>query len=240
MMTNQAYYQELIAACEQPGCPICRMEQTTVEKALKSLLFELTNDVRLRERLRTSFGFCREHARILFAHGKQDALGVSIIYHDVITNILRNLPNPSQSESRGGKIKGMIQRLPRGLGEGVSAAIRALTPQQRCLLCYHEEETCQAAIKVLTKLLKDEQFQRVFEKSEGLCLPHLRMAFEVVPDAQSFAILLAISRKQMEALDAELAEFIRKNDYRFRDEGFGREGDAWKRALHKISHTPLK
>jgi hypothetical protein len=66
---------------------------------------------------------------------------------------------------------------------------------------------------------------------------HLRLALEAVSDGDAYAVLLAISRKQLEALNAELAEFIRKNDYRFRDEGFGNEGDAWKRALSKISGT---
>ncbi|OGO42349.1 MAG: hypothetical protein A2W36_01815 [Chloroflexi bacterium RBG_16_58_14] len=236
-MTNRAYYEDLIEACGQDGCPICRMEQTTVEKALKGLLFELTNDIQLREHLRTSFGFCREHARILFEHGKGDALGVSIIYNDVITNILRSLPDPAQAGSAGGGLPGLLQRSRHGLGEQVAAAVKALTPQQRCMLCQQEEETRQAAIKALAESLGDEPFRRALEASEGLCLLHLRLALEAVPDAVSCAALLAISRKQLETLNAELAEFIRKNDYRFHDEGFGHEGDAWKRALNKISGT---
>ena len=239
-MTNRAYFEDLIVACGQEGCPVCRMEQTTVEKALRGLFFELTNDIKLREHLRTSFGFCTEHARLTFEHGKQDALGVSIIYHDVITNILRNLPDPAQAGSSGGRLPGLLGRLPRGLGEQVSAVVGALTPQRRCMLCRHEEETRQAAVKVLTESLGDEQFRRALEGSEGLCLAHLRLALEAVPDTESYAALLAISRAQMEALNAELAEFIRKNDYRFRDEGFGGEGDAWKRALNKISGTLSK
>jgi hypothetical protein len=35
----------------------------------------------------------------------------------------------------------------------------------------------------------------------------------------------------METLRAELGEFIRKNDYRFINEGFGAERDAWRRAV---------
>ena len=33
----------------------------------------------------------------------------------------------------------------------------------------------------------------------------------------------------------ELDEFIRKNDYRFMSEGFGSEGDAWIRAIERLS-----
>jgi hypothetical protein len=239
-MVNQAYYEALVEACGQTGCPICGMEQNTVEKALRALFFELTNDIKLREQLRTSFGFCSRHAQVLFEHGKGDALGVSIIYHDVIKHILRSLPDPEQNGSSGGRWSGLLRRAPGGLGEQITRAIKALTPQQGCLLCKHEAETRQAAVKVLAESLRDETFQRGLEKSEGLCLAHLQLALESVPDTESYATLLRISRKQMEALNAELAEFIRKNDYRFRDEGFGSEGDAWKRALYKISGVLFK
>jgi hypothetical protein len=238
-MVNQAYLQELIEACGQPGCPVCRLEQNTVEKALKALFFELTNDIQLREELRGSFGFCAQHARLTFEHGKGDALGVSIIYHDVITNILRSLPEPAQAGPSGGRLMGVLGGRPRRLTEQVSAAVRALTPHRRCLLCQNEDEARQAAVKVLAESLGDEAVQRALEKSEGLCLMHLRLVLEAIPDAESYTALLAISRVQLEALDAELAEFIRKNDYRFRDEGFGSEGDAWKRAVHKISSKQL-
>ncbi len=36
-------------------------------------------------------------------------------------------------------------------------------------------------------------------------------------------------------LVTELDESIRKNDYRFVSEGFGAEGDAWIRALERLS-----
>jgi len=35
-------------------------------------------------------------------------------------------------------------------------------------------------------------------------------------------------------LHAELAELIRKNDYRFMKEGLGKEGDSWLRALAMV------
>jgi hypothetical protein len=39
----------------------------------------------------------------------------------------------------------------------------------------------------------------------------------------------------MESLRIELAEFIRKSDYRFRDEVYGKEGDSYKRAAEMIN-----
>jgi hypothetical protein len=45
--------------------------------------------------------------------------------------------------------------------------------------------------------------------------------------------LLSLTRQKLTDLTGELAEFIRKNDYRFSPEGYGREGDSWKRAVAK-------
>jgi hypothetical protein len=47
---------------------------------------------------------------------------------------------------------------------------------------------------------------------------------------------------QLEALGAELAEFIRKNDYRFKDESMGIEGDSYLRTAAMLvgRHAPGK
>ena len=71
--------------------------------------------------------------------------------------------------------------------------------------------------------------------SEGLCLPHLRSALEQVREIGACEQLLSIHRARLETLESELAEFIRKNDYRFKAEGFGKEGDAWLRAVGLIA-----
>jgi hypothetical protein len=43
-----------------------------------------------------------------------------------------------------------------------------------------------------------------------------------------------IQREKLEGLRTELAEFIRKSDYRMIQEGFGTEGDAWLRAVGMV------
>ena len=84
---------DLIEACQQRGCPICRLEQRAVERYLDSLFYESVNDPKLRERLRDSLGFCREHAWLAIDKRLGNALGFAIIYRDVINNVLRKLGN---------------------------------------------------------------------------------------------------------------------------------------------------
>jgi hypothetical protein len=52
-----------------------------------------------------------------------------------------------------------------------------------------------------------------------------------VRNDRTLAQLVDLQRRTMGELRDELAEFIRKNDYRFRHEGFGKEGDSWLRAI---------
>jgi len=79
--------------------------------------------------------------------------------------------------------------------------------------------------------LNDPVFAEAFKASAGLCLPHLRQGLEEVRDPLALEILLTASRDKLASLYLELAEIIRKNDYRYRGEAFGPEGDAWKRAV---------
>jgi hypothetical protein len=55
-----------------------------------------------------------------------------------------------------------------------------------------------------------------------------------VRDPSDVERLRAIHYDKLESLKAELDEFIRKNDYQFAGEGFGKEGDAWLRAIGMV------
>ena len=52
----------LIEACRQPGCPVCRVEEHSVERYLDNQFYENVNNPDFRNTLRLSIGFCREHA----------------------------------------------------------------------------------------------------------------------------------------------------------------------------------
>ena len=47
--------------------------------------------------------------------------------------------------------------------------------------------------------------------------------------------LLSLESEKLNKLRTELNEIIRKNDYRFRNEEWGAERDAWLRALNRLT-----
>ena len=83
-MTTTATYDLFLEACHLDGCPICRVEHDTDLRYLDRLFYGLVNDYNTRVGLRASLGFCTEHARMAVdeIHGK--ALGVTIIYDDLL------------------------------------------------------------------------------------------------------------------------------------------------------------
>ena len=90
---------KLLEACREPGCPICRLEQQGVERYLDNQFYENVNNPAWRDHLRASHGFCHEHSWLGVNKRLGDALGFSIIYHDIVNNLLRSLKDDARSTS---------------------------------------------------------------------------------------------------------------------------------------------
>jgi len=227
---------DLIQACRQPGCPVCRLEQRAVERYLDGLFYESVNDIQLRERLRASLGFCHEHAWLAVDKKLGNVLGFAIIYNDVINNVLRQLESDNQPPITQ-RWTNLLKQVPEQVGTLIKKALYAFTPQKHCVVCQQKDKIQHLIISTLMEDLKETETIQALQASEGLCLPHLKNLFEIVRDPALFNLLLSLHREKLESLRAELAEFIRKNDYRFKDEGFGAEGDSWRRAIGKVNGT---
>jgi uncharacterized protein DUF6062 len=225
----------LLEACRAGGCPVCRLEQKSVERYLDHQFYENVNAPAWRDRLRASHGFCHEHAWLGVNGRLGDALGYSIIYRDIVNSILtqlsdRNGPAPSVSRRTS-----LLRQMPEAVQKLIEKMLPALTPRKRCPVCEHRDETTRSTLAVLVEELETPEMSNALQGSEGLCLPHLRLALERVRDLSACEKLLAIHREKLESLRAELEEFIRKNDYQAIKEGLGREGDAWLRAIGMIT-----
>jgi hypothetical protein len=228
-MNNPIYY-ELLEVFPQPGCSLCRLVQSAVERSLSHLFYESVTDLEVRHRLRRSLGFCKRHAWLLVDVRIGDTLGMAMIYHDLVGSLLKHLPQNPASSAQKHPVH-LWRRLPTSLKTRLEQALEALSPHHPCPACEQEESSRRVAVSVLASMLNDPAFAEAFKSSAGLCLPHLRQVLEEIRDPRFLEILLTTSRAKLSALHLELAEIIRKNDYRYRDEAFGPEGDAWKRAV---------
>ena len=219
----------LIEACRQPGCPVCRVEEHSVERYLDNQFYENVNNPDFRNTLRLSIGFCREHAWLAANERLGDALGFALIYHDVIESTLERLDKGVPPPTR--RWAGLLKRVPEQVSALVYKTVYALTPQKRCPVCQKRDEMVAIMISSLVEDLEKPEMDVAMRASDGLCLPHLRLCLKAVKDSATCEKLITIHREKLEALHGELAELIRKNDYRFAKEGLGKEGDSWLRAL---------
>ena len=205
-----------------------------MERYLDSQFYENVNSTSWRNHLRASHGFCHEHAWLAVNKRLGDALGFTIIYHDIVKNLLPSLGDDGRPTraTRGGR--SVLGQAAGSLQKRVEALLASLTPRKRCPACEFREEITGNLITALLEELPDPTMREPLRASEGLCIPHLKLTLGHVRDHSVYEDLLTIHRVKLEQLKEELAEFIRKSDYQVIQEGFGREGDAWLRAIGMI------
>ena len=195
-----------------------------------ALFYEQVTDVGVRRKLRQARGLCNWHSWRI-SQTPMAALGVAIIAQDLL-------------EEEGARLA-ELQRQPfwRRIGKHGQAHLsrRVLLTyllrwrrRNSCPACHAVQAHEQHALKTLLNSLDDEVVARHFEASFGVCVPHFVRAAEDSPSHPGLVTLIEVQRGKLAHLVAELEEFCRKHDYRFRDETWGTESDAWQRAIEVL------
>jgi hypothetical protein len=188
---------EVREALDRAGCPVCRLAVRSVGRWLTSVAYDQVNDIELRTELRAARGFCNAHSH-QWLREVRSVLGTAIVYQDLLTAALRELA--ADNVQRGPLMRALL---------GSQTADVADCPACRAQM--------QAEERYLAALLATAAADpTAVERSEGLCLRHARSAQRRAgPGAER---VVQLTRAAIEHLLAELAEVIRKEDYRFRHE----------------------
>lgn len=221
-LEREVGYHDLVADLRKTGCPACHGANRVVWRYLDSLLWEFVNDSGTRAHLRASRGFCREHSMTLLAVASKEAagLGVAILYDDLLARVEQDLVQAAKPPRRGRR--------------GTQA------PRASCRACTSAHERAANYLRVLAHAGEDSvPWEGIRRPGRGLCLPHAIQGVELATDdAQRQRIVEAFAVGAHE-LRGELAEFIRKHDYRYHAEGFGEaELSAPKRAVLRLIGEP--
>ena len=232
-MQKKAYIDELKEAFGQKGCAFCRLLDESADKFVDAVLWEMVNDPKTRLELRHTRGYCPEHSQMLIRPGA--ALGTAILMKDVVNTLQKEVQNSRLwgDESSLRSLRGAIG------GKRPSAKtaelLQKLEPQATCPACVNVADLKKHLIKSFTQNLN--QLAEPYQQSDGLCLSHFKELLAETGNVDTAQTLLQAQMHIWERLDAELAEFIRKNDYRFQHEGFGTEKDSWMRGVEAIAGT---
>ncbi len=208
---------------EKEGCPICHYGRLAGRKYLDGVMYESVNDFGLRERLVKNMGFCAFHSQemLTFPGAK---LGAAIIEQAMLKEALRRVHGTAAARNS------LFSR-------GNNTPATSVPDRNSCPACQHEQAAERRAIEELIAHWDDE-WEALLEKSGGLCFNHLMQALRRAPKARGRTLKTMHERLWQDTI-AQLDEFIRKQDYRFRDEAISEEeGIASRRTIAILTGEP--
>lgn len=227
---NQSQLQplqiELREAMAGWGCPLCKLARQAERTFIESLNYERVLDLKTRDDLKASRGLCERHTRD-WRRVQGAALGMAIVYRVTLLDLLRDT-----EEDLDGKRGFLGLHNPRRAPDEIADALESQVP---CPACEVGAGAVERFADVLLNDLKDPVVQHLLRDCGGLCLPHLRMTLRQKRARRSASTLIDVHREAWSALMKELEEFIRKNDYRFREEAMTSEEEtSWTRVLDVV------
>ena len=227
-------YTDLLDAINQPGCPVCRLERSAVDGYLDNLFQTNLKDLEVSQCLRESLGLCCEHSWQMLDSKFVDALTFSLIYHEILQSAIHGLQSVEKPPQSPRRIHSMLERIKHNPTGKIKTAVIPLTPQKHCPACEQRERTTRLALEILGVSLENEVMSNALASSDGLCLPHMRLALVHMQGATAYQILITISKEKLESMRRELVEIIRENENQSTKNGFKEMKSTWARIIGVI------
>ena len=225
--STSAARARLVAACGQPGCPVCRCVADASRRYLEALLHEQVTDVETRRRLRRAGGFCAGHGAML-QELPGAAFGAAIVHEDLLRLAIERF---ERLETRRAGARGWLA----GLGARRS---RPSAGTGTCPACADAAGAEARAVDAMLALADDAALRSAYEASDGLCVPHLALATEQGRGRADTAPLLAATLSKWRALRETLGGFLARHGRRNGDPLTADEARALRRALATLGGAP--
>ncbi len=124
--------------------------------------------------------------------------------------------------------KDLVDLLADNLGSGLEVS-------GKCPACVSGNAAEKEYLASFNKFIKEKEFMDRYDTSCGLCHAHLAAVLKIVKDERSAGIIKEKEAGKLKELSGQLAEYIRKKDYRNAHESPGGERDSWIRAVEKVA-----
>jgi Family of unknown function (DUF6062) len=208
------------------GCAICRTLRASERKGIHAFLYEGMMSPLVRGNFLDAGGFCLRH--FWMAKEIEDeawptgGIGMAILCDDLMRLVNAGLEKVAADGANSHR--GLFHRRPRTV---------AFRPGHDCMFCHDNAEKEQFLAEVLEELVDEPEFARPLAR-HGLCARHGQMALQFWKDGVKRQELFLNLKAHATQLAAELREFIRKHDYRYRDAAPGAEQDSVLRAIQQL------
>jgi len=196
----------LMHAFRQRICPICLILQNKTSDLLCKLQFEAVHKQQVKAAVLSGGGYCHYHFWYL-----------------------ERLASPVTNARLLEDLLGKIEKKYLEDDSGEAAASLSTVSCPVCCSCKEWEEKL---VISFAEQMRQPDFCVAYERSSGLCLPHLSALLKRVSGREERAFLVKSSRCQFDSLLQELRLVIGKADNK--DHSRGGESDAAYRAIVKI------
>ncbi len=199
------------------GCPICNLILDVEERSIENILYEMVNDPAVRNRIKSSLGFCPFHAHQVIDFVKRnpwlDGLGTSIIYLDMVETYLDMIEN-------GG-------------------AMSITDMWASCYLCEKAEEFERIYVETLSIRFEEDQklLENYASSSSLLCARHLESVYNRLNRVIGKKIL-QIQKEKLTKIAQLMKSYIEKQDYKARSPPTEEESVAWIIAIKALKGDP--
>lgn len=224
--TKHLLYHHIRETCQPgTGCPVCTLTMAAVGHYLTAIMYENVTDIPTRAEVLAAAGYCAVHSWLLY--DMREGLGVAIMYLDIVRQMANQCAQASRGE-RGGSRLGRAALFGRTGARPSSVAI--------CPACRERDHYERACMQALLDTIHDRDLQTRLLQAGGLCAHHMHLIDAVPGRAEDRRLLYGVQQQALSALSDDMAEFVRKHDYRFRHETITDEGSSWIRAIEAVTN----
>ncbi len=228
--------EALYHACEREGCPVCLVMLERMEREMDLWQYEVVSDMRNRQTLLHSKGFCARHTwQLALAPNLPTPFALAMVYRSLLPDVLAEVQHDLEQArvSRSTRRPNFLRRLWRRR-HGQTEVAEGIHFFPACPLCRRQADVERELIQELLTLLSSQDFLQQLPRTTGFCLLHLTQATHAAPSPEQRVRLLECQSACLRRNLAELDELVRKHDYRFLQEPRGEEMTAWRRAAELL------
>ena len=167
-------HSALLRDLAEPGCPACRRGAWSEDRYEFGFIYEHHGDRYTLAHLRASLGFCAAHTRRLLRRHEAQWV-MPLVYAEVVRAAREDL--------------------------GPRSTAPAVRP---CPMCESQGQVAGAFLRALVVALRDPHVAETYEKSDGLCLPHLCNALRDRDHTATVVLVRAFGTRLRQATDPGL------------------------------------
>ena len=224
---------------EDNECLLCVVQQKTDKMYSEAFLGGSVMSPETRVKV-NEHGFCSRHFHILYE--QKNRLGLALMTHTYMRETVRQLRDKEKKLPLNAKKKFFAAKNGDEFRQFEDFCRWIEDKHDDCMVCKKVDEAMERYTYTMLHLFKNsEEFRRKLGESRGLCVHHLKQSVEIANSKYNSAVaaewlkfIMPVEYKAFERLDGELDWFIKKFDYRYREEPWGTSEDSLVRALQKM------